>query len=224
MNDAAKRIIGDAYLRNGERPVAYIDESYRGASEPGRRFYILTAVVVEGEARDDLRFDIEGVAEGAYWHTVDELVTPAGLQRTKRMLTLLAAGDEISVVALASSIDANDTGLEMARRRCMGQLLPALAAGSSQRKPASLALLERRRDRRQQNRDERTRRELVREGRLPQHFRMLQVSPVDEHLLWLPDVVSAAVRRAVARQQRDLLNIIESQTELLQERSNPLLP
>ena len=215
MVDAYRKLIEDTYQRNADRPTAFIDESYRGPKEPGRRFYILTAVIVEHHALDELRSGIEEIADKEKWHTVDELQTNSGTEKTKDMLAYLGAGDEISVLAMSTSVDANDTDLEGARRDCMTALLPSLQAGTSTRDPVKLAVLEQRQNRAVQNRDAHTHKELVTNGALDRTFRLLQTSPRYEHLLWLPDLVSSAVRRRETKNKVDLFDLIKHNIEML---------
>ena len=213
--NAYRQLVEDACQRNADRPTAFIDESYRGPNEPGLRFYILTAVVVQSGVLDELRTGIEEIADKERWHTVDELLTHDGFEKAKDMLNYLGEGNEVSVIALSKSVDANDTDLEDARRQCMGALLPSLQAGSDNRDPLKLAVLEQRQTRAARNKDALTHRELVSSGRLDRSFRVLQTSPAYEHLLWLPDLVSSAVRRRVTKNKMDLLNIIKHNVEML---------
>lgn len=206
-------LIADAYRRNSNRPVAYLDESLRGPHEGGKPYYIVTAVVVPAIDRDALREGIENIVDGSYWHTSEEIRHPQGRERAEELLRFLAKGDEVLVISVNMNIPPVDVDLEGARRECLHRLLPALEAGAPTREPVRLALAEKRRDRSQQNRDARTHTELVRAKVISQHFRLLQTSPAEEHLLWLPDLVSSAVRQHVAYGQSNWLNIIKTQVE-----------
>lgn len=206
-------LLKDAYQRNKDRPVAYVDESLRGPQESGKHFYILTAVVVAAEEREPLRTGIEEIVGGNFWHTSDELLTASGFSRAKKLLKYLGQGEETAAISVNTKIESSDTELEDARAHCMSVLLPALERGSSRREPTSLVILERRRDRRQQNRDSKTHRDLVTDKSISRHLRLIQASPADEHLLWLPDLVSSAVRRKLVSNSDDLLSIIVSQIE-----------
>ena len=206
-------LVADAYKRNSNRPVAYLDESLRGPHEGGKAYYIVTAVVVPAIDRDALRDGIEDIVDGPYWHTSEAIRHENGRQRAEELLRYLAKGDEVLVVTVNMNIRPGDVDLEGARRECLHRLLPALEAGSTVREPVLLAIAEKRRDRSQQNRDTRTHRELVNAEAISQHFRLLQISPAEEHLLWLPDLVSSAVRQDVAYDQPDWLNLIRTQVE-----------
>jgi hypothetical protein len=214
-----------AYERNADRPVAYLDESYRGPAEPGRRFYILTAVVVEASERDDLRDGIVEIAGDDYWHTTDQIRSQAGMKRAMEMLDFLNQGEEVCVVSIARSIDANDRDLESARRESLNALLPSLAGGSNRRAPVRLAMLEQRGGDTQRKNDSHTRTLLTQRGALDRNFRMMQTSPRHEHLLWLPDLVCSSVRRTFVQQRSDMLEHIEQSIEYLAvDRSSPRLP
>jgi len=209
VGQTQRDLLREDYRLAGTRAVAYIDESYSTSTQPGQNFYILTAVVVTQVARDDLRLGIEDVAEGDYWHTTDILQRPDGVEWTKEMLDYLARGNEVSVISLNQSVDADDADGESARRECFERVLPALQSGAHEHGPIGFALLEARRDRQQQNFDHLVYQEMVKSGRLSRHFKLRQASPRDEHLLWLPDVVCSAVRRKVTGKGADLFEVIE---------------
>lgn len=206
-------LLRDAYKRNADRPVAYIDESMRGPHEPGSPYYILTAVVVAASDRDALRAGIDRLVGQPYWHTSDALKTGHGRQQAIALLTYLSQGSESFVISVNRSIQPQDQDLELARRECMGLLLPALEKPTSDRAGVRLAVAERRRDRSQQNIDSRTTADLVRAKAISQHFRLMQITPYEEHLLWLPDLVASAVRQREARGNTQMLNIVASRVQ-----------
>lgn len=203
--------VANAYQRNGIRPVAYIDESYRGPQEGGQHFYLLTAVIVQASERDSLRSGIEEIVGDGYWHTSEAISQRSGVETAEELLNYLNDGDEISVVSLQTPNIQND--LETMRRDCMFALLPSLEKGSADRSALKLALLERRRDRKEQNSDTRIHSDLVKSSELSQHFRLMQVSPAQEHLLWLPDLVSYAARGKITGIRKHLFEIIEDKVE-----------
>jgi hypothetical protein len=212
---SANKLLRDAYQRNGDRPVAFIDESLRGPHEPGFPYYILTAVVVPATDMEALREGLEDLVGGTYWHTSEEMLKSGGYEKTKELLTYLSQGKETSVVSVNLDIKQGDDDLEGARRHCMRLLLTALQQETELRDPSRLAVMEQRRGRTLQNRDARTYTELVNQKVVSQHFRVLQVSPRDEHLLWLPDLVSRAVRRQVAFKDNQLIDILSGRLERL---------
>lgn len=207
-----------AYLSN-TGPVAYLDESYSVDPAHPHKFYIMSAVVVEPDQRDLLRSEIVAAAGSSWWHTTDALRSEDGRLRTHAMLTALAdpAGTEWCVIAHRRAIEPGDVDGEEARAAALTALLAHLATGSSPvGDPVSLFVLERRRERRQANRDARTKAQAVADGVISARTSLLQVTPAEEQLLWLPDVVCSAYRQQVVRGDSSYFSHIEAMTTLLE--------
>lgn len=199
MIDPLRRQVEAAYQHNNGGPSAYIDESYRAFERPGEEpFYVLTAVIVEYDDMEPMRTELVRIAGGNYWHTTKELRTDLGRKRVHEMLNYLADGIEPCVISTTTSISSEDDDLEGARRACVQQLLAALATGGDSWTSVNLALMEQRKFRNQRNRDDDTYRKMHASGHLRRDFRLLQTSPSCESLLWLPDLVSSAIRRSMA--------------------------
>lgn len=90
-------LLNEAYIRNGELPVAFIDETSRSESEhPGeKQFYVMSGVVVHPQDFEVLREDLRDIAQSDFWHTTDNLSSVTGRLKVLEMLQYLASGDEI---------------------------------------------------------------------------------------------------------------------------------
>lgn len=217
---AAAHIVADAYRRT-KGPVAFLDESYQ-APDPvaahEQTFYVFTAVIVEVDAMDELRKGIETIAESTYWHTTEALQKPDGVDQTRDMLEFLADGDEACVIAHQAPVDKDDDDAQRARTACYRRLAVALSAGRDDAwVPTDLLVLEERNQSNFRNKDAADHRALLSEGAVPRHTRLLQTSPRHEHLLWLPDLVSAAYRRTLTHTDhtKELFTVVEDQVHFV---------
>ena len=191
--------LNGAYERNSDRPTAYLDESYSTPNDAvlELNFYVLTAVVVSADARDSLRDGIRVIADGRNWHTRNVFHEQHGPGMVRNMLGYLCEGDEISLVSKSTEIDDSDPNAEEARRACLEQLLCALQGGVPNHGPCDLAVLEKRKDFAQNNRDLWVYRQAIKSGLIKDSMEVAQVRPSVENLLWLPDTVCYAVRRNI---------------------------
>lgn len=121
---SANKLLRDAYQRNGDRPVAFIDESLRGPHEPGFPYYILTAVVVPAT-------DMEALREGLEDLVGDLLARPGGdaqvrgLRKDRELLTYLSQGKRHQSFP-SPRRPSKATTIWKVRRHCMRLLLTAL--------------------------------------------------------------------------------------------------
>lgn len=206
---SVSNVVASAYRLNGSRPVAYLDETYN-VDDRWARFYVMTAVVVQADQRADVRDALVDRAGSGYWHTSEALRARDGQQRTLALLDYLGHpdGSELCVLAHARTVEDDDADGEQARARCLTSLLHHLTSTPSPDEPVELFVLERRRDRRQANRDAQTKTDAIRSGRISRQARLLQVSPGEEQLLWLPDLVCSAYRRKITAQDSALFERI----------------
>jgi len=201
------------YDQTRAQRVAYIDETYSLDLSHGERFYTVTAVLIEADARDGLRTGIRQEVGSDYWHTTEELRTAAGRARTLSLLDYLADshGSEACVVAHTRNLDADDHDGELARSRALTRLLTNVCSETDD--AAVAVVLEARRGRALSNRDAATKADAVATGQLDARIRMLQTSPRDENLLWLPDLVCSAHRQVATRSDRELFDRITTEIE-----------
>ncbi|MDH6533339.1 hypothetical protein M2119_001576 [Aurantimicrobium minutum] len=216
-------LLNEAYLRNGDLPVAFIDETSRSKAEhPGeKQFYVMTGVVVHPQDFEVLREDLRDIAQSDYWHTTDNLSSSSGRKKVLEMLQYLADGDEISIISHLGDSGFGDEDIEAARETTLLNLSQYLFNDLGMK----LAVLERRNPKALVNRDERTFARAKRSGVVPRNTRMLQVSPSTERLLWLPDLVASAIRQELARGDHSYVNLIKEKVVFLDasrlKESNP---
>lgn len=215
--NSARASLQVAYQRNGKRPVAYIDETYNVDPRHGQRYYVMAAVVVQGDQAANVRAAIVGLAGASYWHTSEKLRSASGRQRTVELLEYLgdADGSEFAIVSHETVVAPDDVDGEVARRRCLRALLSRLGHAPAADDRVQLFILERRRENAQANRDAKTKAEALADGVVPATTRLLQVSPGDEQLLWLPDLVCSAYRQQVAHRDESLFGLVDHLTEVL---------
>lgn len=209
-----------AYERNADRPAAYLDESFSTPNDDSLElnFYVLTAVVVGASARDSLREGIREIADGRNWHTRKVFHEEYGPDMVRNMLGYLCDGNEVSLVSKRMEIGSDDPKAEEARRACLEEVLCALQAGVSTHGRVDLAVLEKRRDISQNNRDMWVHGQAIKAGLIDDSLEAVQVRPSVENLLWLPDTVCYAVRRDItdsANRTENLLAEIEPKVQWL---------
>lgn len=192
--------IENIYAQFPGQPIGFVDEAFRGFERAGEHpFYVATAVVVERDDMEPVRKDLLELAGDSYWHTSEALRTEDGRRRASEMLAYLAEGREPCVVASTVTIDPDDRSLERARSSCLGALACSLSAGIEEVTPSvDVFVIEKRNTEELNKADKNTHSSLISNGELPRHHRLVQASPADDRLLWLPDVVSSAVRRSMA--------------------------
>ncbi len=191
--------LSGAYERFRDRPAAYLDESFSAPNDARVEFnfYVLTAVVVSASAREGLRKGIRTIADGRNWHTRNVYNEEYGPDRIRNMLGYLSDGNEICLVSKRMQIDPDDDDAEEARKHCLEDILCALQGGVSEHGSVDLAVLEKRRDPKQNNRDPWVHRQAIKSGLITDSMEAVQVRPSVENLLWLPDTVCYAVRRDI---------------------------
>lgn len=207
------RLQQDAYLRNGDLPVAFIDETSRSRKEhPGeQQFYVMTGVVVHPQDFDALRSDLGLIAQSDYWHTTENLSSPNGREKVIEMLKYLAEGDEISIISHLGGSGFGEGDIETAREKTLTKLTQYLFNDAG----LKLAVMERRNPNALILRDERTFTLAKRSGVVPRNSRLLQLSPTTERLLWLPDLVASAIRQELVRGDQTFVNLIKDKVVYL---------
>lgn len=212
----AHPVLAEAYRRT-RGPVAYLDESYELGLEGRRRFYVFTAVVVH--RRNDIEPLQKGLRERAetdYWHTTEALQDESGRRRARELLRYLADGDELCVIAFHAPVLDNDPDGEQTRLACYRDLVGRLASGVDGRcDPVGLVVLEQRSPQRHANLDRKNHSTLIKEGLIPPAMRQVLVSPRQERLLWLPDLVCSAFRRTVTHHDGSYFALVEDQTYVI---------
>ncbi len=195
-----------AYEQNGSLPVAFLDETYRTAeeAEDGLAFYVVTAILIRPAHFESIRGDLQEIVGGRYWYTTENLVTEQGRNIAREMSAYLGEGDEPCVFSINMSTDREDA--ETLREKCLLTLMKELNSIPLLGKHCvDLFVLEARRGKTLRARDQKTMSEARRKQLVRRSAQLLQVSPSDENLLWLPDLASSAMRQKLSHGNTEYL-------------------
>jgi hypothetical protein len=204
------------YDRNGNGPVAYLDETYHVEYDGRRRFYVMAAVVVLEHDRDPLRNELDEIVPSGWWHTTNQLRTDEGRDQARELLQTFRVPDETCVVVDKISVDPADKDGTRARGAVLGRLLSALhTAELGTHPPVGLTIIEEHRTARINNYDRAVRADLIKSGLMADTAPLLAVSPGAEHLLWLPDLVCSAYRQKMVFRRGELFEAIENLTRVV---------
>jgi hypothetical protein len=196
--------------------VAFLDESYNADPARGDTFYVVSAVVAEAAQIVPLRDGLDELVPDGWWHTTDQLLTEPGRRSTRELLKYLAEGRETCVVTHRRRLEAGDRDGENGRRAALRAVFAHLwERTAAQGGQVKLAVLEERRELSQRRADMATRAEAISSGLCGAAFRLVQVSPADEHLLWLPDLACSAYRRNVVQGDPSYFDEIRAVTTVL---------
>lgn len=169
----------------------YIDETYNKQGDDKRPpYYIIGGALIQARHLDATRKELREIVDGDYWHATEALQTTNGRETTEQLLQYCANVDDTYFISHQAPIKQGT--MEQARRSCM----KALLRRCQQEFPMLRTIVvERRQTRHEDDMDRATLRELKKEGNFPQATPLLAVSPAEELLLWLPDLVAMAYRR-----------------------------
>lgn len=103
---------------------------------------------------------------------------------------------------------------ELGRERTV-ELLEYLSQPGIHGDGVDLFVLERRRDQAEVVLDGKTKAQSLREGKIGPSARLMQVTPGEEQLLWLPDLVCSAYRQVVARGDQSYFDEVGHITTLI---------
>ncbi|MEJ9078406.1 hypothetical protein WKY82_08290 [Gordonia malaquae] len=207
--------LGDAYRRAPNSRVAFLDESFEVA-EDRTTFYLVSAVVTDTTEIDVLRDGLIDVVGDHYWHTTESLLTPSGRKRAIELAEYLGHDDGREVAVVACKAPIGEAGGDAARQACIEQVAQALCTGAGiVQDPVHLMVLEQRETLHERSFDNMIISKMRKAGAICRHCQLMQASPRDESLLWLPDLVSSAVRRQMTHQEDDLLGPIFEIVEVI---------
>lgn len=183
----------EALYERGKSPVALIDETY-GTSNDERKqpFYLLTAVLVEREDLKTLRSSLESFeTKAGFFHATEQFQQdPAKLTDFLRHIN---ASSVDSVVTVQTMI--KDGNKNQARDDCLVRLSYELNRGVSPVQHLVLESLNQSSDPGRNHQDQLVVKHAASRGLLGSEMSVSHASPYNEKLLWLPDVVSWAVRQ-----------------------------
>ena len=197
INKQGKTMKNNPALDNAYRSMLphdyalYIDETYNKQGDDKRQpYYIIGGALIQARYLDATRKDLREIVDGDYWHATEALQTANGRKTTEQLLQYCADVDDTYFISHQASIKQGT--MEQARRSCM----KALLRRCQQEFPMPKTIVvESRQKHREDNMDHEMLRELKKEKNFPRNTRLLTVSPAQESLLWLPDLVAMAYRR-----------------------------
>lgn len=215
-------------MRNGDRPVAFVDESYLSPGYiaeqklPGLDpFYLLTAVVIYPENFVQIRRELREIVGGNFFHATQYGQDAEGSDVPSKMAEYLVAGREVAVISLlVPAIDADE--MVYSRTRCYRALLKELYEGSHH-DPVRLVVGEKLHEQHLNNWDRRILSDAKEDKVVGRDMSLLLASPYAERLLWLPDLVSNAMYRNLAGTDRSKFSILEPCLQIITADDDPTL-
>lgn len=213
-NEAMRRLLQERYARNGDRPVAFVDESYLAPGYISEQkitgldpFYLLTAVVIYPENFEQIREELYEIVGANFFHATQYGLDPSESNVPSTMAKYLVDGNEVAVISLRSpAMDSDD--MAASRASCYRALLKELYEGTDH-DPVRLIVGEKLRDQRLNNWDRRILTEAIKDKVVGRDMSLMLASPSAERLLWLPDLVSNAMYRNLSGTDKTNYTILE---------------
>jgi hypothetical protein len=172
--------------------IAYLDEAYE-TTRGRKRFYIMSALIVQGGDRDRLREALVNVVGGNYWHTTSSYGSELGRRTIKEFVSFLAQDRSTLLCVVEVNLERFHDDAEAARRHCFSAISMILDRAHG----VNLVVFERRREGAEEETDSATVRALQRKHST-RDIRFHPGTPSSEPLLWAPDVVASVLRRRLA--------------------------
>ena len=187
----------DHFYQRGKSPVAFIDETLGTSNDEHEQpFYLMTAVVVEREDLQNLRGTLEKYAtEPGYFHATKQYGVDS--QKIKDFLQHINNSPVESVVTVQTTVQ-NDN-YEQARDDCLVRLAFELDRGADPVQHLIVESLNQSSHPGRNHKDQLVLQESANRGVIGSEMSISHTSPYKEKLLWLPDVVSWAVRQELVR-------------------------
>lgn len=206
-SDEAVRNLLEGFYSRQKGLIAFLDESYRIVEQqPALSFYIISAALIRVSEMQSARGRLIYTAGEPYWHTT-ELAREKEFSKITSMLK--AANDVSEIFVIAVNIDFDNSEIEVARKEALVQLASQLLLND-----VNLAILETRNTRKRQNADAATLSKATAAGFIG-GIRLVQASPRVEPLLWIPDLVSWALRQHVMGTKWDWFESLGSKASII---------
>lgn len=172
--------------------IAYLDETYE--TQRGRkRFYLMSALIIQGADRDRLRADFVNLVGGNFWHTTSSYGSEAGRQTIKEFVAFLARDRSTLLCVVDADLGRFNGDTEAARRHCFSAISMILDRAHG----VGLIVFERRREGVEEDIDNAIV-QALRRKHSTRDVRFHPGTPSSEPLLWAPDVVASVLRRRLA--------------------------
>lgn len=190
-DDFVNPALRELYLRN-ERPVAFLDESYR--LDGDGRYYILSCALVWPDALGDTRQALRDYYGGDAMHA-SEMFGRAEVESLRKGIRLAAGQhDGMDLVVFAPVTDSDRAGAA-ARAACIAFVAPLIQAEAETR----LFVFDRLARPSGEQADQATFASLRRNQQLHRDSTVIHVRPSEEPILGLPDLLAWAYRQEYAR-------------------------
>ena len=205
--ESGRRLL-ESYYKQQRRPVAFIDESFRGSERPADfPFYLLSAVLVDWSALSNIRAGFIEFVGSDYWHT-------SQANKNKQYGIIEKFADHVATnssgALVALQLDLSSDNMEIARREAMLQLAEQLSYSG-----CNLAVYEQRNTRGRNSSDasvfNRARKSQVLSGAIT----LVGSRPSIEPLLWAPDLLSWGFRQLITKRSFAYFRYFEPTTQVL---------
>jgi len=194
--------LANRYARTSGQ-VAFIDETYRvNQYEDEENFYLVAGFLVDSESLVKRRQDFRKLLPSNYWHTT-EAFAEGNQSQIRDFLRLVSSTDDVHVFAFTVAVTDNDA--EHARRRCLAQLLKVFEAYE-----VRTAVIERRKTNSDRRSDEALFKKAIASGLISRKLEVLQGQPAAECLLWGADLVCWSLRRYLALNDGEWINLVSN--------------
>lgn len=173
--------------------VLFLDETYDSkGSMKAPAFYIVSGVLIKAEHLAQTRQDIQEIVRSNYWHSTEALQTSQGQRTAVKLLEYCSEVKDTYFISHKSHV--HQKPLEHARRDCIKALLKSCQTEVSGLKAI---IIESQQKRSFDDWDRSTVRQMKQNKDLPREVAFISVSPYQEPLLWLPDLVALSYRRSL---------------------------
>ncbi|MEY3561141.1 MAG: hypothetical protein RL068_293 [Actinomycetota bacterium] len=174
-------------------PLAFIDESFQAPSQDPDSFYIIAAAVIEKDQVLEVRKRLANLVQNPTWHTTEAGRTERGKQKIRELASYLAIVSKPVIVVL-DQLASSDRSAEAGRAQAIRALLAELA--SEHMYLTGTVFYERRVPGFMQEHDELIF-ERIRQSKLEgARLQVVGLATKKEPLLWIPDIICWAYRRA----------------------------
>ncbi|MGP5524472.1 hypothetical protein ACTXM3_14490 [Glutamicibacter arilaitensis] len=183
----------EALYERGKSPIALIDETYGTSNDEHKQpFYLLTAVLVEREDLKTLRDSLDSFeTKAGFFHATEQFGQyPAKLTGFLRHINNSPVDSVVTVQTMIK-----DGNKNQARDDCLVRLAYELNRGTSPVQHLVLESLNQSSDPGRNHQDQLVVKRAASRGLLASEMSVSHASPYNEKLLWMPDVVSWAVRQ-----------------------------
>ncbi|WP_144414289.1 hypothetical protein [Corynebacterium mustelae] len=169
-----------------------MDESYREPAKQSDKdgYYIIAGSVLTKDTLEGTRIRLQEIVGHNHFHTTEALQTTDGTHTVHALLDQCHQWEDKHLLVVKTRLGPGDD-TEHARQQCLTALIRELDTNTR------AIIFEKRQHNKDNNADQALIKKLRNQKLLPQSVRTVWVSPSDEKLLWLPDLVAMAYRRTI---------------------------